>query len=364
MSHPVRTVVVAGLATALVSSALTLAAPAPLTQEPVPPSVAAAGSARLRAQVTSSARLPGRGAVVVPSGSRVMMTVRLGRPGRTAHLQVRTQRWTTVATARTGRAGRASLRIPTRATGRSSYRVLVPTRHTAADVSRTVVVAVRTEPGPGAPAPGTTEPTDQVAGPIGPADAYTLFDTGRPGSVFRWDPCRPVRYRVHLGEAPAHVAAVVARAVGRLSAATGLTFEDLGLTAYTGSAGDPTQAGWPTDTDLLLTVAGERDVPELAGAPVGYATLHRSAWSGADARIQRAEVVLEREYLRSGDSTGAEAGDVGQLVMHELGHAVGLAHSADRTQVMYPRIGGDRLDYQAGDLSGLARVGAGGGCLV
>lgn len=362
MSHPVRTVVVAGLATALVSGALTVAAAAPLTQEPVPPSVAAAGSARLRAQVTSSAQLPGRGAVVVPSGSRVTMRIRLGRPGRTAHLQVRTQRWTTVATARTGRAGRATLRIPTRSTGRSSYRVLVQTRHTA-EVSRTVVVAVR-EPGPGTPAPETTQPADQGAGPTGPADAYTLFDTGRPGSVFRWDPCRPVRYRVHLGEAPAHLAAVVTRAVGRLSAATGLTFEELGPTAYTGSAGDPTRAGWPADTDLLLTVAGERDVPELAGAPVGYATLHRSAWSGADARIQRAEVVLEREYLRSGDPTGAEAGAVGQLVMHELGHAVGLAHSADRTQVMYPRIGGDRLDYQAGDLSGLARVGAEGGCLV
>lgn len=364
MSHPARTVVVAGLATALLSGAATGAAARPLTHDPAPPDAASAASARLRAQVTSSAQMPGRGAMVVPSGSRVTMTVRLGRPGRTAHLQVRAQRWTTVATARTGRAGRASLRIPTRATGRSSYRVLVPTRHTAAEVSRTVVVAVRTDPGPGTPAPETTEPPDQVAGPMGPADAYTLFDTGRPGSVFRWDPCRPVRYRVHLGAASAHLAAVVTRAVGRLSAATGLTFEDLGPTAYTGSAGDPTQAGWPTDTDLLLTVAGERDVPELAGAPVGYATLHRSAWSGADARIQRAEVVLEREYLRPGDSTDAEAGAVSQLVLHELGHAVGLAHSADRTQVMYHRIGGDRLDYQAGDLSGLARVGAGAGCLV
>jgi Matrixin len=363
LSHPVRTAVVAGLATALISGALTAAAAVPLPQDPAPPDAASAASARLRAQVTSSARLPRRGAVVVPSGSRVTMTVRLGRPGRTAHLQVRAQRWTTVATARSGRAGRASLRVPTRSTGRSSYRVLVPTRHTASEISRTVVVAVRTESDL-TTAPETTEPADQVAGPTGPADAYTLFDTGRPGSVFRWDPCRPVRYRVHLGEAPAHLAAVVTRAVGRLSAATGLTFEDLGATAYTGSAGDPTQAGWPADTDLLLTVAGERDVPELAGAPVGYASLHRSAWSGADARIQRAEVVLEREYLRPGDSTGADAGAVSQLVLHELGHAVGLAHSADRTQVMYPRVGGDRLDYQAGDLSGLARVGAGGGCLV
>lgn len=362
MSHPVRTVVVAGLATALMNGALSVAAPALLTQEPVPPSVAAAGDSGLRAEVTSSARLLGRGTVIVPSGSRVTMTIRLGRPGRTAHLQVRTQRWTTVATARTGRAGRASLRIPTRSTGRNRYRVLVPTRQSA-EVSRTVVVAVRADPRRGMPTPETTEQADQAAGPTGPADAYAVFDTGRPGSVFRWDPCRPVRYRVHLGGAPAQVTTAVTQAIARLGAATGLTFVEQGLTTYSGSAADPTQAGWPADTDLLLAVADELDVPELAGTPVGYATLHRSAWSGLDARIERAEVVLEREYVTPSTSVGVDAAAVDQLVLHELGHAVGLAHSADQSQVMYPRIGGDRSDYQAGDLSGLARVGAAGGCL-
>ena len=204
------------------------------------------------------------------------------------------------------------------------------------------------------------------AGPIGPADAYSLFDTGRPGAVFRWNPCAPIRYRVHLDGATPALAGDVTEAIRRLSTATGLTFSYQGVTGYPGSFGDPAQAAWPADTDLLISVAAEAAAPSLAGWTVGYTTLTRSSWTPTDARILRAEVVLEREFVNSA-STGFDAGGSGTagLLLHELGHAVGLAHSSDDTQIMYPTLT-DRptADYQNGDRSGLSRVGSAGGCLT
>jgi len=54
--------------------------------------------------------------------------------------------------------------------------------------------------------------------------------------------------------------------------------------------------------------------------------------------------------------TAAVADHLG--VLHELGHLVGLAHVSDPTQLMYPQSSGV-LDLAAGDLTGLAQLGAG-----
>ncbi len=44
--------------------------------------------------------------------------------------------------------------------------------------------------------------------------------------------------------------------------------------------------------------------------------------------------------------------------MHELGHVLGLAHVEDPTQLMSPTNNG-QVTYADGDLTGLAKLGAG-----
>ena len=47
------------------------------------------------------------------------------------------------------------------------------------------------------------------------------------------------------------------------------------------------------------------------------------------------------------------------IVLHELGHLVGLAHVANPTQLMLPEASPGVVDFAAGDLTGLAQLGAG-----
>jgi predicted Zn-dependent protease len=46
------------------------------------------------------------------------------------------------------------------------------------------------------------------------------------------------------------------------------------------------------------------------------------------------------------------------IVLHELGHALGLAHVSDPAQLMYPTQSGV-WDFAAGDLAGLAQLSSG-----
>lgn len=76
---------------------------------------------------------------------------------------------------------------------------------------------------------------------------------------------------------------------------------------------------------------------------------------------ESAGVTLERNSrLKPGFGAGQTWG---VLLLHELGHAMGMDHARDGKQVMAPSISPRSLaDYQAGDLTGLRKVGAMGGC--
>lgn len=329
---------------------------------------AAPAGRTVKVRLLADMRYPAkRGVTAVPVGAHLRLRVRL--PAQAAsgrvRLQVRRTRWQTLATAPARRHRTvATFRVPTRSPGREQYRVL--TAATGSEVAPApFTVEVRVEPGPDEP---TTPPGVVPAppGPQGPGDAWTLLDTGRPGTAFRWDPCTPIRYRTHLDGAPTALAADVSEAVQRLSAATGLHFVDMGSTDYAGTFADPEQLGWPADVDLLVSVADEAAAPALAGDTVGYASITRGTWSSTDERIDRAEVVLEKAFVTTAPTGfGTQEAGTASLLLHELGHAVGLGHTAVVGQAMYPTISsGQPPQYEAGDLNGLARVGATGGCLT
>jgi hypothetical protein len=221
----------------------------------------------------------------------------------------------------------------------------------------TAGVALPASWGPGVTAASWHTPARQAPAPrgLGGAYAFVAHQPGRLDVPVSYPRCRPVRLAVNDTLAPAGAAGILAQAVQEVGSATGLRLVlDGRTTARPDAAGSgigvaraPALVAWTTP----------RQVPGLAGRVVGL--------GGSTPRTDRAG---HRFYL-----TGTVALDAPELtrmlrrpggrarvlavVMHELGHLVGLAHVRDPRQLMDAH--SSRLRFGAGDLRGLARLGAG-----
>jgi hypothetical protein len=164
---------------------------------------------------------------------------------------------------------------------------------------------------------------------------YALLD---PGVAY---PCAPIHYVVSEAEAPPDFVQVVHGAVGKISAASGYRFFFDGMTPDRDFDAHVTQgrAG-----PVLIGFATATEVPEFAGDVIG---LGRSV-PGAGARYTTGVVMLDAtKYADQHDMAERQA-----IVMHELGHVLGLDHVEDGGELMNRRNIG-RTTLGPGDLAGL-----------
>jgi hypothetical protein len=177
-----------------------------------------------------------------------------------------------------------------------------------------------------------------------------------------YDPCRPVHYVIHPDGEPAGGEEVVAAAIARVSEATGLQFVYDGATDEASTQNrqifQPARYG---DRWAPVLFAWESDAanPDLAGEIVGEGGSTAVSLGDRPKVFVTGTVSLDAgqfpQILRRRHGTAiAQA-----IVMHELGHLVGLDHVDDDHQLMYPTSRGDVLDFAAGDLTGLAALGTG-----
>ncbi|MGH8889844.1 MAG: matrixin family metalloprotease [Acidothermaceae bacterium] len=231
--------------------------------------------------------------------------------------------------------------------------------------------------GPGS-APVSSPPPlapSMSASPAKAGSAYTVF-TNSNNTVVRWNPCAPIHYAVNVAAAsdPSGATRDVQAAISRVASATGLTFVFDGETSVVPTkawldAGNQAASG---STALVIAWAS-------AGSGSGQSDLFgndadgEGGWweSGTSAdgthwvwQIKRGFVVIDPSGVR-GYASGFGIGETrGDLLMHELGHAVGLGHAADQDEVMFPVISSSSTaTWGAGDLAGLARVGKAAGCI-
>jgi hypothetical protein len=187
----------------------------------------------------------------------------------------------------------------------------------------------------GGPASGEVAST---GGPCGPAAyavgaQYTFERCTDAGAPVGWTRCSKVTYSVDPASAPPGFAVDLDRALAQLQAATGLH-----LVPVAGSADIP--ISWdPSLYDPVPGTTGEAGVTYVHWVS-GPPSLHLTS---AEVRIS--------SHLVSG--TAARLGEEAVL-LHELGHAVGLGHYQGAV-VMNPLDQGfDR--YQGGDVAGLAAL--------
>lgn len=200
--------------------------------------------------------------------------------------------------------------------------------------------------------------------------SYSFMGTAG-DAVARWNPCRPIGYRVNTRLGGRGALRDTREAIARIRKANGLRFSYQGPTRIVpGGAGG---GRYPADTQLVIAWARPSQSSYLKRR--GVAGMGGPSWSGAvnergdyDLMIVRGFAVLNANLdLGRGFSGGVHKGYYGtrgQLLMHEIGHAVGLGHAEhDEWQIMYPMMTGKRAVWGAGDLRGLRRLGSARGCL-
>ena len=214
---------------------------------------------------------------------------------------------------------------------------------------------------PAAPAPAPTAAASLAPDGASGHYAFLSHDGTRP---MRYDPCTPIHYVVNAAQAPPTGLADLQGAVQRLSAASGLTFVFDGLTdevpvAHRGMAQSTRYPhGWPP---VLIGWAQRAQTDLFKNAEVGEGG---STWYGVPGAEVYVTGVVAVDAARDDTlAPGFGGNSMGALLMHELGHVVGLDHVDDPTQLMYPSVTAKPARYGSGDLAGLQEVGRPAGCL-
>jgi Matrixin len=219
---------------------------------------------------------------------------------------------------------------------------------------------------PDRPAPGVDAAPDPRGVPLPPppeggSHAFIAFQADGVTPV-AYDPCRPIHYVIRPDSAPPGGEELVREAMARIAEVTGFQFVYRGPTDETPAPGrelfQPDRYGrrW---APVLVAWETEEQNPALAGDVVGQAgSVPASLGDGARVYLT-GTVSLDAprltEILRGRDGRRVAR----SIVLHELGHLMGLAHVDDENQLMFPEARREVPDFAAGDLTGLAALGAG-----
>jgi hypothetical protein len=197
---------------------------------------------------------------------------------------------------------------------------------------------------------------DRVLGAVHPGShgRYRFFDT-QPGSgdPVAWNPCEVIHYVVNPADAPDGWQGLVADGVAEVSSAAGVVFQYDGTTDDRSFADRLDALGRPLP--VLIGWSDEDEVPKLEGDVAGLAGPVTQTRRGFR-RYVSGMVVLDREAFD--ELTGQRNAPAHQqaILMHELGHLLGLDHVNDVGELMFEANLG-RTTLGEGDRRGLALLG-------
>ena len=279
---------------------------------------------------------------------------------RKVALQVKVKRsWQTLATTRSN--GKGKFRIAGRLDwyGGHKVRVIAPGRRPFVRAKKVERRCRRTSP-------------------IGSRRDYAFIHGGSVRKNYRFNPCQRVNYRINAEDVGPAAKPLVKQALTQATWATGIRFKYVGkskLIPYNMK----NRKRYPRGTDLVIAWATHAEVPDFVRRSAAGFGGPRWIFPARNSKGQRvwmtdeAEVTLSTDYFQNGfalsffDNTRAT---IGELILHEVGHALGLDHVPAAPQEIMNGRGYYRYPdgyykglYNLGDLNGLSKVGLKQGCL-
>lgn len=193
----------------------------------------------------------------------------------------------------------------------------------------------------------------------GDARAYRYMLVRR-GVPARWNPCAEVTYRVNARRARPTALADLREALRRVTYETGVRFREVGTTAQV-----PGAKGFRYDADLVVAWSDARTSRHLGGPRAASGGFEYPVEGrGGRPRIRHGFVVVDATVVTKYEPGFGAGVTEGEVLLHELGHVMGLEHADSEYQMMRPALHTlDAALYGAGDLTGLRRIGRAAGCV-
>jgi len=195
------------------------------------------------------------------------------------------------------------------------------------------------------------------------AGSYGFLGRDDAGAPLAYDRCTPIPYVINPAGAKAGWVNDVHAAFAEMEVRSGLDFVYLGSTTEPPSPDrQPSDPGrWPQYeySPILVAFTTPAVIPDLGGSVVGIGGSWRISWAYGmwkDAtRWVSGDIYLDRdENLPTGFGEGNA---LGKVVLHELGHVVGMAHTNNENELMNPIVIPRSGRFGPGDLQGLWFLG-------
>jgi hypothetical protein len=191
--------------------------------------------------------------------------------------------------------------------------------------------------------------------------AFLAHQRGDRTAPVGYDPCRAIGVRINPDGAPPGSVELVRDAMAEVSDTTGLVLRYVGTSQerpHWTSTFVPTFLGRVQTKPVLVTWARDSEVPELEGDVAGIGGSVAVRERDGVTRYVTGAITLDQDAFEEIAAEPDGAAEMRAIVLHELGHVVGLAHVKDPHELMNADNVG-LLDFGVGDRLGLAAVGRG-----